>query len=258
MGKSWVRCNPTIKRACPCLGVVRVPRVTASGNGEVPQGLRPFPGGSPGAVAPRRRSEAGGAGLGGSASYKYTPRAGHAGGLNGWRASTVLSLSSPAPAGGTAGVRLTGRHLALEPTGGGHPGREREGVQSEAPIPPYRSSSPLARAGGVYGAREGAEAAGTKAIGPEPPRPPPPPSARDLASASRAPARLGSFSGSARPLAGPRPAPAYLLLPGPAPPSLPPALPPSAGCRSPGLGADGTAAMFASRLLDFQKTKYAR
>jgi len=45
---------------------------------------------------------------------------------------------------------------------------------------------------------------------------------------------------------------------GPAAPAPRASLPPSAGCRSPGLGADGTAAMFAPRLLDFQKTKYAR
>lgn len=238
---------------------MKVPRVTASGSGEVPQRLRPFPGGSPGAVSPPRRSEAGGAGLGGSASYKYTPRAGLAGGLNGWRASGVLSLSSPAPAGGTAGVRLAGRHLALETTGGGHPWREREGGPIGSPHPSLSLLLPPSESRrGLRGTGRGPRPRGLRRLARSPPAPPPPPSARDLASASGAPARLGSSSGSARPPAGPHPAPAYLLLRRPAPPSLPPALPPSAGCRSPGLGADGTAAMFAPRLLDFQKTKYAR
>lgn len=34
----------------------------------------------------------------GSASYKSTPPASHAGGLDAWRASSVRSLSSPVPA----------------------------------------------------------------------------------------------------------------------------------------------------------------
>lgn len=75
-----------------------VPRVTVSGSGEVPPETAAIPGRIPGAVAPRRRSEAAGAGLGGSASYKSTPPAGHAEGLDAWRASSVRSLPSPVPA----------------------------------------------------------------------------------------------------------------------------------------------------------------
>lgn len=105
----------------------------------------------------------------------------------------------------------------------GHREREREVAAIGSPHPSHGSSSASAEARGVGRARGGGpRPRGLRRLARSPPAPPPPPSARDLASASRAPARLGSSSGSARPPGGPRPAPAYLLLPCPAPPSLPP------------------------------------
>lgn len=106
-------------------------------------------------------------------------------------------------------------------------------------------SLPSPRAGGSAPHWEGAGAAGTEAIGPEPP---PRPATICWGFASRAPGARAP----ARP-AAPRP-PAYLLRPAPGRP------PRAAKFASPAPrpDADGTAAMFAPRLLDFQKTKYAR
>lgn len=139
------------------------------------------------------------------------------------------------------------RLLALKPTGGGDTGEKEEGgIRRPPPSPPARPGRELE---GSAPHREGAGASGTKAIGPEPPAPPRHHLLGIYVGGSR---RLGSGSGS-----GPAP-PAYLLrwsrvLVSPKPPRAA-----KSQLSERPLDADGTAAMFAPRLLDFQKTKYAR
>lgn len=127
-------------------------------------------------------------------------------------------------------------------------GRERRRWIQETPPPPP-PTRPGRELEGSAPQREGAGASGTKAIGPEPPAPPRHHLLGIYVGGSR---RLGSGTGS-----GPAP-PAYLLrwsrvLVSPKPPRAA-----KSQLSERPLDADGTAAMFAPRLLDFQKTKYAR
>lgn len=138
------------------------------------------------------------------------------------------------------------RLLALKPTGGGDTGEKEEGGFRRPPHPDrgesWRGPPRTGRALGPRGPRRLARS----------PQPRPATICSGFTSAApgaRAPA----------PVRAPRPPPpAYLLrwsrvLVSPKPP--PPAKFPLS--ERP-LDADGTAAMFAPRLLDFQKTKYAR
>uniref|UniRef100_A0A7N9IAW2 Monocyte to macrophage differentiation associated 2 n=7 Tax=Cercopithecinae TaxID=9528 RepID=A0A7N9IAW2_MACFA len=126
-----------------------------------------------------------------------------------------------------------------------------------SPISPRPSSTPAEAAGSEGGAQAiGGACPEPPAPPPVPPAPPPPPSA--LALASAAPGASSSGSGLA-PAPGadqvpwPRRAPSNLLLRPPRPQALP-----AASSLSPRPDSHGSAAMFAPRLLDFQKTKYAR
>lgn len=99
--------------------------------------------------------------------------------------------------------------------------------------------------------REGAQAAGTKAIGPEPPAPP----RHHLVGICVGGSWHPRWSSGPAPPASPTPRPPTCCARAPRSPSPRAA---KFAFSEPGLDADGTAAMFAPRLLDFQKTKYAR
>lgn len=201
-----------------------VPRVTASGSESgVSQRLESF-----GAVAPQT-DQAGGAGGG--------------------------KARAPSPLGGRPrrGRGRARRQCPRLPPQGQPPshskiyGRRRhwqrkKGLHLGDPSPPATGT----RAGGVRPAQGGRWRRGAQGDWPGAPSPAPPPSARDL---RRRLGRPGSGS-------GPAPPPTCCAR---APCAFPP--PPAGGqalLSERRLDADGTAAMFAPRLLDFQKTKYAR
>lgn len=172
-----------------------------------------------------------------SASYKST-----AGEVRRWGGVRCL------PAQGRSPSRF--KHLRA---GGarrvtGTPGRQERAAVWRSPLSPPQLPNPGREPEGSAPPREGARAAGTKAIGPEPPAPP----RHHLVGICG--------GGSWHPPWGSGPAP-----PAPHPPTCCARSPRSPSPRAakfafsePGLDADGPAAMFAPRLMDFQKTKYAR
>lgn len=159
----------------------------------------------------------------------------------------------PAPAAGDSGAPSNRQSSRRKNYGTRGPGEQgRRGCFRKLPLglhPSPRVPFPQPGWEGSAPRGEGAGAAGTQAIGPEPPRP----ARHQLLGIWRRRLRARLQLGSARP----RPPPA---APAPRPPTCCSGAAASSSCRgrSPGLEADGTAAMFAPRLLDFQKTKYAR